>query len=169
MTMTLISTYTVTGSPENVAFTDIPQNFTDLYLTISMRTARAAVFDDALIWFNTFGTGTYSGRILRGTGSATGSITNPFTNQLLVGFGNGANSTSNSFSNIEVYIPNYTSASAKSVSANAVQENNGSEAWQYIVAGNWTLTEAINRIGIAGGNSPLNVGSTMSLYGITKA
>jgi hypothetical protein len=61
--------------------------------------------------------------------------------------------TANTFANVEVYIPNYTSTNQKSVSADAVSEQNATTAYMALTAQLWSnLTTAITSISVAGSN-----------------
>jgi hypothetical protein len=108
----------------------------------------------------------YSARRLLGDGSSASSANtaNPYFFYM-----DTTGETANTFSNCEMYIPNYTGSTAKSVSAESVTENNATGALAVMVAGLWTGTAAINTIQIrpytAGGGS-FAAGSTFSLYGI---
>jgi hypothetical protein len=75
--------------------------------------------------------------------------------------------TSNTFGSMQVYLPNYTSSSAKSASTDSVSENNDTRAIQEINAFLWNDTAAITSLKI---DAPSNLmaGSTISLYKITK-
>jgi hypothetical protein len=80
--------------------------------------------------------------------------------------------TANTFSNGEMYIPNAFGSTYKSVSADAVAENNASTAYMAMQAGLWSSTAAINQITLTPdtATSPLfQQYSTASLYGILKA
>jgi hypothetical protein len=81
--------------------------------------------------------------------------------------GNGA--TANTFSNIGVYLPNYTASTAKSMSTDTVGENNATQAFQTITAALWNVTDPINQItvGFNGSDNFLQY-SSATLYGILK-
>jgi hypothetical protein len=81
----------------------------------------------------------------------------------------GTSFTANSFGNGEIYIPNYTSSVAKSVSLNGSTEQNNTTSYNSVVAGLWNNTAAITSITFAtqtAGN--FVIGSMFSLYKITK-
>ena len=160
MTMTLIETQTLASAAASIEFTSIPQDATDLLIKISGRTSGAAAA--ILIAFNG-STSSFSARILLGVGASA--VT--YTNAREAGTFNGAGDTSNTFGNTDVYIPNYTGSTNKSYSADSVTENDGTSAYQSIVAGLWSNTDAITSLAISG-SSNLEAGSTISLYKITK-
>lgn len=164
--MELIETIELGSSAASIEFTSIPQDGTDLLLVTSVRSTYAADEDYLTIEPNGSVTN-FTGRRLEGYGS--GVQTNSFA-QEYYGFCPGANTTSNTFSNDAIYIPNYASvASAKQFSADSVSENNATRAWQVIAALNKSDAGAITSItvGLLVGN--LVAGSTASLYKITKA
>ena len=165
MAITLISTVTVgAGGAASIDFTSIPGTYTDLMLQINVRTNRALTEDWVLLTLNG-STSTFSSRILRGSGSATSS----FTQVRTLGDAPAATATSNTFSNQSLYIPNYAGSTNKSWSVDSVSENNGTTAWQYLIAGLWSTTSAITSLSIAPEVGTAFVQySTASLYGITK-
>ncbi len=78
--------------------------------------------------------------------------------------------TANTFSNVELYIPNYTSNNYKSISQDQVRENNSTTNTNSLMALLWSDTSAINQITLI----PFSSGtfdqySTAYLYGISNA
>jgi len=164
MTMTLISTVTVPSGQSAMEFLSIPQTYTDLLLVINARSNRSLTEDGCLISFNS-STSSFTGRALRGSGSATAS----FTTTRSLGDINGDTTTSNTFSNQSVYIPYYTGSTNKSFSVDSVSEANATQAWQYLTAGLWSNTAAITSISLTPEvGSQFKQYSTASLYGILK-
>ena len=162
MSMTLVQTVTVTSNVVSINFNSIPQDADDLYITLSARgnsTTEAERF--VSLWMNTgFDFGPSGSRSLRGNGSSVSSI------QQFYGLSNLSNTTANTFSNNSIYIPNYKSSVNKSVSWDAVSENNATLAEQWISAGTYSLTSAITALMLYGN---FVAGTTASLYKITKA
>ena len=79
--------------------------------------------------------------------------------------------TSNTFSNTEMYIPNYTSSNNKSVLIDGVTENNATTAYAYLFTGVWSNTAPISSIRFrfsGGGGGVFAQHSTATLYGIRK-
>lgn len=166
MSMTKIATVTVgSGGASSIDFTSISGAFTDLMLSVSLRTNRSAADDSMLIRFNG-ATTNFTVRELRGTGSATNS------NSFVVGFGGfvvGGTATANTFSNNQIYIPNYAGSTTKSFSVDGVMENNTTAALQGILAGLWAQSSSITSISLVPDTGPLFVQySTATLYGVTK-
>jgi hypothetical protein len=164
--MKLIESKTLGTAAASIEFTSIPQDATDLVLLISGRVATGGD-DSTKITFNA-NASSYTSRWLTGNGSAASSGSEAGG---VAGYANLVSSaaTSNTFSNGTIYIPNYTGSTNKSYSGDAVGENNGTTAYQSIVAGLWSNTAAITSIKIeAYFGANLVAGSTISLYKITK-
>lgn len=161
MTMTLVQTVTVgSGGAASIDFTSIPQTMTDLVLVLS-----GAGTGDIKIKFN--GSGSLaSRRSLSGNGSsvASGNGTDGYAGR------SNAAGIANTFGNTVIYIPNYAASTYKSYSVDSVDENNGTTAYQILVAGLWSNTAAITSIELSDYGSSLNFSqySTATLYGILK-
>jgi hypothetical protein len=171
-TYTLISSVTVgSGGSATIDFTSIPQTYTDLLLKLSIRgTVASSHQGGAQMIFNNSTATNYSFRNLRGSGSAA--ISGSASAQAFIRVTNNhptAGNTASTFCNSEVYIPNYTSSSAKSTSEDNVEENNTSESYAQIVAGLWSLTDAITRITLTSEATLFAQYSTAYLYGISNA
>ena len=153
----------------SVSFTNIPQTgYTDLKVVVSARGNRSGVWQSSYIRFNGDSGANYVRCELGGVGSGT-----PYSYKasaltwLYIGDANGATSTSSSFGNAEIYIPNYLASTAKSISIDSVLENNATEAESYLIAGLWSGTSAINALSILPSAGQLFVAnSTFSLYGL---
>jgi hypothetical protein len=162
--MILLETIALTQSAASVTFDNLPTSgYTDLKVVMTARYASGSGF--ALIDFNNLSTANFSNRVLEGTGASAISFVSGNTNY--AGGIVGAGDTANTFSNTEIYIPNYRSSTAKSYSIDAVTENNGTTAYADMVAGLWNNTAAITAIKLSthsGQNFVAN--STFSLYGI---
>lgn len=166
-TYNLISTVTVgSGGAASIEFTSIPQTYTDLLLLYSGRSTRAEGGDDLYIRFNGLSTN-LSSRALYGTGSAAASFSD--ASVAYVGYFTGDTATASVFSSGSIYIPNYTSSVAKSISGDAVSENNGTAATQLFGAGLWNATAAITQINIYALNGNWKQHSSASLYGIKNS
>jgi hypothetical protein len=161
----LLERIELNASAASVTFANIPQTgYTDLKVVWSARSARTGSnTDDMVIGFNGVNTN-LSGRYVWGTGSAAQSGTDT---QVLVGEYPTSTATANTFSNCEVYIPNYTGSTNKSFSADTVGENNGTLAYAALTAGLWSQTAAITSVTLkTGSGSNLDANSTFSLYGL---
>jgi hypothetical protein len=164
--MQVIQHQELASAQASITFSSIPQTFTDLCLVLSLRSERSGqIRDDSFLQLNALTTG-YSFRFLRGTGSSTSS--NSGTYYAYLSQVPGATATSSTFSNISVYLPNYTSGSAKSLSSDGVMENNATESHQDIVANLNTTTDPITSLTIFAGSANLSQYSSATLYGVLK-
>ena len=164
MTMKLVSTITLgaAGATE-IIFSAIPQTGQDLYITLSARNTNS----DQKLWiqFNSSATGYYY-KSLNGNG------TTPFSGTL--GDGSDRIATglqvipvaTNTFSNVSIYIPNYTSSAAKAVSMDAVGEQNNATSYMDIDAASWSGTAAITSVRLFLGTTMVQ-NTTASLYTIS--
>jgi hypothetical protein len=166
-----IATVTVgSGGAANIEFTSIPQTYTDLLVKCSLRQSgyTGVTWDWLKFRFNGSSATVYSSRDLEGNGSNV--YSNTFTSQngmVKLGLANSTTSTSNTFSNNELYIPNYTSSNNKSASGDGVHEDNATAAIAVLGAGLWSNTAAITSITLFPENGTAWVQySTATLYGI---
>ena len=153
------------GGAANIDFTSIPATYTDLCLVGSCRTNGSFESEDFLIKFNNLTTN-FSRRRVGGTGSSAFS---DFYSLNTAGRVNGATSTSNTFNNFSIYIPNYAGSNAKSASYDTVTEQNGTTAIAQMVALLWNNTSAIDRITLYEPTSTIVEYSTATLYGIKNS
>lgn len=165
MTMTLVETIEVpSGGASSIEFTSIPQDADDLLLVLSLR--NDGNFEYSNLKINNVNTsGSFPARALIGTGSSVSSTTSR-NNDIMAA--NPNNATSNTFGNTSVYIANYTSSSAKSISVDSVTENNGTLAYQSLHAISFTGSGAVTSVGMVPGGSAFLTGSSASLYKVTK-
>jgi hypothetical protein len=154
----------------SVTFSGIPQTgYTDLVVKISARNDASNVAGGVWLYPNG-SSANMTGRILAGTGSVAVSG----TDTKVYGYTNSANSTASTFGNIEFLIPNYTSSNYKSISVDAVMENNATEGRQGLMAGLWSITSAITSLEFQTFNNSTSAaanfvsGSTFYLYGVAK-
>ena len=163
MAITLISTVTVgAGGAASIDFTSIPGTYTDLMVVCSLRASNANT--DGNVTFNGLTTN-LSSRQLYGSGSSTGSSSS--ASQILsYGLADASTYTASTFSNVAIYVPNYAGSTNKSVSIDALVENNATAAYQTLVAGLWASTAAITQVTLKADTGNLVQYSTASLYGI---
>jgi hypothetical protein len=165
--MVLLEKITVgAAGASSVTFSGIPQTgYTDLVVKIAARSNRSDGSDWIRIDVNGVNS-SYTDRKLIGNGSSATSDTSSGT----VGFPiDGNTATSSTFSNSEIYIPNYTSSNYKSFSIDTVAENNATTAYDTIVAGLWSSTSAITSLTLVPNYSTGFVQySTFYLYGVAK-
>lgn len=169
-TYTLIASNTLSSSAASVTFSSIPGTYTDLVLRFSARTnaTGAANVEVLAVAFNgTYGTN-FSGTRVYGNGASA--LSNQQTDEFtyVVGVNNAA--TSNTFSNSEIYIPNYLVSQNKPFSAFSTGENNATTTQINAAAGLWQNTSAITSFSIkpnSGGD--FLSGSSFFLYGIKNS
>lgn len=169
-TYKLISKVTVgSGGAANIEFTSIPSTYTDLLLKMSLRSSNTgAVAKRIGVRFNGASTdANLSTRLVYGDGSITGSFTSStgFTGWMPDG-----SVTASTFANVELYIPNYAGSNNKSLSTDAVMENNATASYMGFFAGLWSDSSAINAIKIfeVDANNLVQY-STARLYGIKNS
>jgi hypothetical protein len=160
-----ISTVTVgSGGASTIEFNNIPQIYTDLLIKISARTT-ATNGSYITMSFNS-STSSFTNRTLYASGGSTGSFTVPVR---FGGYINNSGTTSSTFSNTEIYIPNYTSSNNKSFSDDGVSETNGTAAELSISGGLWSNTSPISSVQLGVGDAGNYAQySSATLYGIRK-
>jgi hypothetical protein len=152
----------------SIAFSSIPQGYTDLMLVLSVRCDRGGNSDSMRLRFNSSTSG-YSDKTIQGNGSGTPTS---FSNLLAGAYLyicelNASGTTSSTFTSNQIYIPNYASSNSKSTSVDDVVENNSTTAYAQLSAGLWSGTAAINAISITNAAASNFVQySTATLYGI---
>jgi hypothetical protein len=166
-TFTLIQPAVVVGSggAASIDFTSIPSTYTDLVIKISARISTAGAASST-IRFNGVTTN-YSSRYLIGAGTA--GTSSGSASSIFVDTPADSTYTANSFSNSEVYIPNYAGSTNKSLSVDIVNETNGTVVTQLLLAGLWSNTAAITSISILPGAGSFVQHSTAYLYGVSNA
>lgn len=170
MSMTKIEHIDVgSGGQASIEFDLIPDTYTDLYLLCSMRAGSGGGGGlDIYLTFNSDGSN-YSSRDLFGTGSGNGASAAGGTSNIRLGQMVNA-ATADTFGSFGIYIPNYTGSNAKSVSAEMVSENNATLGFQFLIAGLWNDSAAIDTITLDP-ESTFNFAefSSATLFGITAA
>jgi hypothetical protein len=160
-----IASVTVTTSGGLIEFSSIPQIYTDLCLKVSAQTAYTLGGADAYLRFQT--NANYYWKKLQNEGSGVSSYGANNTDNAAPWALNGT-FTANTFSNMEVYIPNYTASRFKSFIADSIAENNAVATYGVLAADSWNDTSAITNIllSVANGFIP---NSTATLYGISNS
>jgi len=172
-TMTLIASVTVgSGGASSIAFSSIPSTYTDLVIYFSVKNNSTTSAENGSDWNLTFNGDTsssYKETIIYNTltlGSATATGTNmPWIGQT----NNNATSMANTFSNVQIYITNYSSSTLyKSVSSDSVTEANATSQGLLLTAGLWSNNSPITNITWASGSTLMQY-STAYLYGINNS
>jgi len=165
MTMTLIETKTLGVAAATIDFTSIPSTFTDLLFLISARsTTTGTSVEPCLISFNSITSG-FAAITIDGTGTTTASTT--VTSRIAFNAPR-AGTTANTFGNVSVYVLNYASSANKALTSESVTENNATEAHQNAIHTVWTNTAVISSVAFTATANNFAIGSSISLYGITK-
>lgn len=169
-TMTLIASYTVSGTAATIDFSSIPSTYTDLVLLSSLRSNQTDFpSTDVLIKYNNTASN-QSQKNLRGY--SLGPFSQSGTDMVFGNMPSAANTTS-TFSSGSWYIPNYAGAINKSASYESAVESNGSDTyswWLNMGAELWSDTTAINRITLTPSSTwSFAANSTAYLYGIKNS
>jgi len=167
----MANTYTLIGSPvvvgsggaSAITFSSIPNTFTDIKIVLSAQSTTGNA--DMLTSFNG-STSNFNWVLISGSGSSAGSNSGAASYGMLA---NQSTQTANTFSNCEIYIPNYASGNYKSASINSVNENNASGATMYLDTILWSQTAAINSVSFAISGANFAQYSTAYLYGISNS
>jgi len=165
MAMELVSTVTVgSGGAASIEFTGIAGTGKDLLVYVSARSSWTG-HDDLVMRVNNNSNSIYNWRNLRGDGASATSSSGTSQTLALVGRTTGTNLTANTFSNQQIYLPNYAGSSDKSYSADSVNENNATTAWQLLDAGRIATTSAITSLQFDTNNGgSFGEFTTISLY-----
>lgn len=170
VTHKLIETVTVgAGGAASIAFSSIPQTYTDILLFTSFRLSSSGI-EAVNFTFNSSTGANYNWSYVQGTGSSinVGAASNQtgFTEAMLT---DGNTSTTNTFSNSMMYVANYSSTTLnKALYIDDVEEENSSTAYMRLTAGLWAQTTAISSIQITAGSNFAQY-SSASLYGIKNS
>jgi hypothetical protein len=165
-TFELIASSTVGITPvTDVTFSAIASTWTDLVLKVSVRGGSASVNQSYRVTFNGSSTTGLTMRRVYGDGASAASDTGTSLEAV------GSTATANTFSNDEIYIPNYAGSTNKSFSVDNVGETNATTAYALLHAGLRSNTDAITSIvltAIGAGGSFLQH-SSFYLYGVKNA
>jgi hypothetical protein len=169
-TRTLIEAKTVaTGGTSSIVFSSIPSTYTDLSLVYSARITAADTSWHLRI--NGSSSSIYSGRYLQGTGS--NAYTGTWSAQNNDNFVpiNGTGYTASTFTNVELYFPNYLSSDSKSYLVDSVTENAAAGAVMFLNSGLFASNSAISSLSLyyTGSSNDIAEFSTFYLYGIKNS
>ena len=160
----LLETITVgEAGAATVTFNNIPQTgYTDLKIVISARNTGAG----SLVGIYPNGvTSSLTRKVLYGNdgNTASGSASDGY-----VGYINPSSTIANMFSNVEVYIPNYTLSVSKSYSTDSVVESNTGTTGYFLglYANLWSVTSPITSLQFYTNAGSFGQYSTFYLYGL---
>ena len=165
-TMTKLASTTVgVGGTASVTFSNIPQNYTDLCIRISCRTDRSADEGGLGVQLNNSTTGqTY--RVLAGSGSnGTGSVNTAYEPLWVVRI-QGATAGTGIFSSTELYIPNYSGNTSKTILGDSATEKNDSIAYITVSSVVQPNSSPVTSITLSGISGTLQQHSVFNIYGV---
>jgi hypothetical protein len=163
--MKLIQTVNASGSSSVLEFTSIPQTYTDLVVKISLRQSsnNGNPYTPITFALNSSATNKTS-RYILGEG---GGVSSPNYTEFYV-WTPSSLATADTFSNIKLYLPNYTGSTNKSISVDSVSENNATANMVALGAALWSNTAAVTGVSFTALAGNFVTGSTASLYGVLK-
>lgn len=166
----LIASNTLSTSAASVTFSSIPGTYTDLIVKWSARSDRSATNETMRLRLNSDTAGNYSWTLVSGNGATASSGQNFGASYDSMGNINAATSTSNTFANGEVYIPNYAGSAKKAMSSFNAWEDNATTAQIFANALLWQGTAAITSVQFSPITGPNFVsGSSFWLYGLKNS
>jgi hypothetical protein len=165
-TYKLISSVTVgAGGAANIDLTSIPATYTDICILGSLRTDGNTA--GLTVTVNN-STSNYTSKRLYSDSATPASDSFSTSSLRLAGGINASSYTANTFSNFLLYIPNYSGANYKSISADAVSESTGG-VYMQLSATLWSDTAAITSVKLASDTGDLVQYSNAYLYGVSNA
>ena len=159
------------GGAAEFDLTSIPSTYDDLLVVLSSRTTAVATAQSMSNRMNiNNSSSSITFRFLRANGGGVASGTNSGYVGNEIGSVPGTSVTANTFASTEIYLPNYSGSANKSYSLTNVTENNSSTNYNvWVQAGLRSNTEAINQLTFFPNSGNYAEGSSVHLYGITKA
>ena len=164
-TYTPIATYTVPSAQSSYTFSSVPSTYTDLVLVLNL-VSTSAGSSDVNINFNGDNSALYSRTYLAGTGTSPGNSGRAGTTSTIQ-INNWSSVTTAAGYNAVINIMNYANTNVfKTVIARTNNAANAAETSLDL----YRSTSAISSILVAAGASrQFDIGSTLTLYGITAA
>jgi hypothetical protein len=154
-----IATTTLGTAANSITLSSIPSTYTDLVVVF---VGANAAFDDFILTFNSDTSTNYSTTQLIGDGTTPISIRSTNSPRIQLGAG-----STNRINSAIINVMNYANTSIYKTSL--IDYINTNDFMRRTV-GLWRSTSAINSITIQrSGSGNMNVGTTMTLYGILKA
>lgn len=166
-TFELIASSTLGAAASSIGFTSIPATYTDLCLKLSIRSASGSTMGTVGATISINGS-TANRTVKRIYGNGTSAVSD---SPSALGISpNTSTTTASTFTNLELYFPNYAGSTNKSFSVDSVSENNATLGDASLVAQLWSQTAAINALSFAmSDSSNLVQYSTAYLYGVKNA
>ena len=170
-TITLISSQTLGGSTASVTFSSIPSTYNDLKLVFSANTASATSIANLFFTLNGDSTANYSTTRLSASSGTAASDRYTSSSQANIGVYSGTSSgySASIFTYSELYIPSYTSTTAKQMfSSNTAEVNAAPGAYLATLATLYRGTSAITSISFTP-SFAFATNSSFYLYGIKNS
>jgi hypothetical protein len=169
-TYILVSSNVLSTATASVTFSALPTTFTDLVLRASVRGSDSGNNSPFRLKINADTGNNYSRTRLYSYDNVAYSqrATNEADN-IDTAFFNLGTTTSNTFSNIEVYVPNYLSTTSKPISGSGVMENNATTAIVSAHAVLYRNSSAITSLQFFTNSGNFVAGSSFYLYGIKNS
>ena len=170
VTYTEIASVTVgSGGSSSITFSSIPNTYTDFKIVGSTRDDRGAYANSPVTMTHINGSAV-SGVNTKNVNTNGSVVFSENASELWAGESTRVGQTANTFSNWECYIPNYAGSQYKSMSIEAVTENNATEASDQIAAALWQNTAAIASFRLTPNyGTAFQQYSTFYLYGIKNS
>jgi hypothetical protein len=157
------------GGSSTIEFTNIPQNYKDLCVKLSLRSDRSGVQSTGfnLYAFNNDTGSTLSRKWILGESLTPSSAAGTAASIMQIASIPAATATANTFANIEINIPNYNSSKLKSINIDTVSEDNSSTGYLlFHTATLWNNISPITSMKFYANSGNLVQYSTATLYGI---
>jgi len=165
-----ISKTILTSSASTITLSSIPQTYTDLVVLCSLRSTYPGVYTNwVTMRVNNDGTQLYSMTYVASSAGTTSSsrFASASVSRGYPFYIDSDLNTANTFGNGEIYIPNYTSSTAKQISSTGVAEvNDTTHEWLMGSANLYTGTSAITSLVFFSNGGSFDAGSRIDLYGI---
>ena len=154
-----IATTTLGSAASTIAFSSIPNTYTDLRLVFYHKGSGSGV--RPLLRFNSNTASNYSQTRLSGNGSSAAS--DNYTSNTYILFSSDDSSTNGELLTADIF--SYAGSTNKSLLATQATDNNGSGIVMVNV-GLWRSTSAITTVNLVASGGNFATGSTATLYGI---
>jgi hypothetical protein len=165
ITYTPIATQTLTSAQTTIAFSSIPQTYTDLRLVMEIKNTLGVYL--TYIYEPNFSAGIYSGTYMLGNG--TSALTGRYTADSYILPDKPYGSTSTGWSIYTIDFNNYSNTTTYKTAISRSSVSDSASKNVYVNAGLIRTTSAIANLTIAAGGGNYAIGSTFTLYGIKAA
>lgn len=140
--LALITSTQISSTTSTIAFNNLPQNYTDLWIKTILRSTYSSATDGLFVRVNNSSSSIYSRRYMGSNGSSGLSGESYSQSELVLpNMVNGATSTANIFGSGDIYIGNYASTLANKAGwALSGQESSGTT--KYLTVNSFSLLTA---------------------------